>query len=157
MLNANYFILHSPFQEEAYTLFFTNQNWYLFLRLHAILCERLLKIYERAQAIAAEEAIFNRTRSECTATALKLKPKSDIKIEDYYPVFLDMLKNVLDGNMDAGNYEDTLREMYGIHAYIAFTLDRVSIYFLLTHNKRKGTNGSFFLYFHFPSRSCRTQ
>ena len=121
-----------PLQEEAYTLFFTNQNWYLFLRLHAILCERLLKIYERSQIIAAEEAIYKSSRSESTATALKLKPKSDIKIEDYYPTFLDMLKNVLDGNMDASNYEDTLREMFGIHAYIAFTLDRVRIFGNLT-------------------------
>jgi paired amphipathic helix protein Sin3a len=46
-------------------------------------------------------------------------------VEDYYPAFLDMVKNVLDGNMDSNAYEDTLREMFGIHAYIAFTLDKV--------------------------------
>ena len=37
-----------------------------------------------------------------------------------------MVKNLLDGNMDAVAYEDTLREMFGIHAYISFTLDKVS-------------------------------
>jgi paired amphipathic helix protein Sin3a len=36
-----------------------------------------------------------------------------------------MVKNVLDGNMDTNAYEDTLREMFGIHAYVAFTLDKV--------------------------------
>ena len=36
-----------------------------------------------------------------------------------------MVKNLLDGNMDAQAYEDTLREMFGIHAYISFTLDKV--------------------------------
>jgi hypothetical protein len=36
-----------------------------------------------------------------------------------------MVKNLLDGNMDAQTYEDTLREMFGIHAYISFTLDKV--------------------------------
>ncbi len=36
-----------------------------------------------------------------------------------------MVKNVLDGNMDAQSYEDTLREMFGIHAYVSFTLDKV--------------------------------
>lgn len=52
----------------------------------------------------------------------------DVDVEDYYSAFLDMVKNVLDGNMDANAYEDTLREMFGIHAYLAFTLDKVVIY-----------------------------
>jgi len=39
-----------------------------------------------------------------------------------------MVKNVLDGNMESTAYEDTLREMFGIHAYIAFTLDKVVTY-----------------------------
>uniref|UniRef100_A0A182W9T0 Paired amphipathic helix protein Sin3a n=1 Tax=Anopheles minimus TaxID=112268 RepID=A0A182W9T0_9DIPT len=111
--------------EEAYTLFFTNNSWYLFLRLHAILCERLRTIYERAQIIAAEERAYESTRNNSTATALRLKTKSEIRIEDYYNTFLEMLKNLLDGNMESSSYEDTLREMFGIHAYIAFTLDRV--------------------------------
>lgn len=52
----------------------------------------------------------------------------EIEVEDYYPAFLDMVKNVLDGNMDSSTYEDSLREMFGIHAYIAFTLDKVVSY-----------------------------
>lgn len=112
-------------QEEAYTLFFANTNWYLFLRLHAILCERLRNMYERAQKLAAEEQSYRGNRRESTAVALRLKPMSEILVEDYYPTFLDMLKSVLDGNMDSNNYEDSLREMFGIHAYTAFTLDRV--------------------------------
>ena len=44
---------------------------------------------------------------------------------DYYPAFLDMVRQVLDGNMDGVAYEDTLREMFGIHAFPAFTLDKV--------------------------------
>ena len=50
----------------------------------------------------------------------------DIEPDEYYPAFLDMVKNVLDGNMDSQAYEDTLREMFGIHAYKSFTLDKVS-------------------------------
>ncbi|KAK7790679.1 hypothetical protein R5R35_008201 [Gryllus longicercus] len=114
--------------DETYTLFFGNNNWYLFLRLHQILCERLTRMYERAVQLAADEARYRRGRKESTAIALRLKPKSEIEVEDYYPAFLDMVKNVLDGNMDANAYEDTLREMFGIHAYIAFTLDKVVSY-----------------------------
>ncbi|XP_046593518.1 paired amphipathic helix protein Sin3b isoform X2 [Neodiprion lecontei] len=116
--------------EEAYTLFMGSNNWYLFLRLHQILCERLTKMYERAVALAEEESRYKQQRKESTAVALRLKPKNEIEIEDYYPAFLDMVKNVLDGNMESTAYEDTLREMFGIHAYIAFTLDKVVTYAL---------------------------
>ncbi|KAG5894786.1 hypothetical protein JTB14_005222 [Gonioctena quinquepunctata] len=122
--------LHAQTNEpdEAYTLFMANNNWYIFLRLHAILCERLAKIYERAVAMAADEVKFRSCRKESTAVALRLKPKPQIEVEDYYPAFLDMVKNLLDGNMEANTYEDTLREMFGIHAYVAFTLDKVVSY-----------------------------
>ncbi|XP_012225740.1 paired amphipathic helix protein Sin3a isoform X3 [Linepithema humile] len=114
--------------DEAYTLFMGSNNWYLFLRLHHILCERLTKMYDRAVTLAEEESKYKQQRKESTAVALRLKPKSEIEIEDYYPAFLDMVKNVLDGNMESTAYEDTLREMFGIHAYIAFTLDKVVTY-----------------------------
>lgn len=78
--------------------------------------------------LAEEETKYKQQRKESTAIALRLKPKTDVEIEDYYPAFLDMVKNLLDGNMDFNTYEDTLREMFGIHAYIAFTLDKVVSY-----------------------------
>ncbi|XP_064551737.1 uncharacterized protein Sin3A isoform X2 [Drosophila montana] len=112
-------------EDESYSLFFANNNWYLFLRLHAILCDRLHVMYERARLLAIEEERCRVNRRESTATALRLKPKPDVQVEDYYPTFLDMLKNVLDGNMDSNTFEDTMREMFGIYAYISFTLDKV--------------------------------
>ena len=36
-----------------------------------------------------------------------------------------MIKNLLDGNMESNAYEDALRDMFGIHAYIAFTMDKI--------------------------------
>lgn len=36
-----------------------------------------------------------------------------------------MVRNLLDGNMEASQYEDSLREMFTIHAYIAFTMDKL--------------------------------
>ncbi|XP_054279983.1 paired amphipathic helix protein Sin3b isoform X2 [Macrosteles quadrilineatus] len=122
----------SSHPDEAYTLFFGNGNWYLFFRLHQILCDRLTHIYEQANILIQEEGKFKELRSDAAAQSLRLKPKceflAEVEVEDYYSVFLDMVKNVLDGNMDANTYEDTLREMFGIHAYLAFTLDKVVIY-----------------------------
>lgn len=111
--------------DERYTLFFADNHWYLFLRLHQILCDRLSKMYERANIIMKQELSSKEARKESAAISLRLKPKPEIEVEDYYPATLDMVKNVLDGNMDSTTYEDTLREMFGIHAYIAFTLDKV--------------------------------
>ena len=36
-----------------------------------------------------------------------------------------MVKSLLDGNLEPTQYEDQLREMYGIHAYIVFTMDKL--------------------------------
>lgn len=48
-----------------------------------------------------------------------------MELEEYYPAFLDMVRSLLDGNLDSAQYEDTLREMFTIHAYIGFTIDKV--------------------------------
>lgn len=87
-------------------------------------------MYEKTQMLAAEEEKFKTNRKESVAVALRLKPQNEFDIPEYYPAFLDMLKSLLDGNMDSTTYEDKLRDMYGIHAYIAFTLDRVSLVYL---------------------------
>ena len=31
----------------------------------------------------------------------------------------------LTGNIDSSTYEDTCREMFGVHAYVVFTIDRL--------------------------------
>lgn len=49
----------------------------------------------------------------------------DVDVEDYYSVFLEMVRNLLDGNMEPSQYEDSLREMFTIHAYMAFTMDKL--------------------------------
>lgn len=52
-------------------------------------------------------------------------PAVDIEVDEYYSAFLEMVRNLLDGNMEASQYEDSLREMFTIHAYIAFTMDKL--------------------------------
>ncbi|XP_071141100.1 paired amphipathic helix protein Sin3a-like isoform X1 [Mytilus edulis] len=111
--------------DDVYTLLHINNNWYLFFRLHHILCDRLYKIYSYSNRIAAEEALCRKDRKESTAIALRLKAPSEVEPDEYYSYFLEMVKSLLDGNMEPTQYEDQLREMYGIHAYIAFTMDKL--------------------------------
>ncbi|XP_043350547.1 paired amphipathic helix protein Sin3a isoform X5 [Dermochelys coriacea] len=121
--------------DEVYNLFYVNNNWYIFMRLHQILCLRLLRICTQAERQIEEENRerewerevlgIKRDKSDSPAIQLRLKEPMDIDVEDYYPAFLDMVRNLLDGNMDSSQYEDSLREMFTIHAYIAFTMDKL--------------------------------
>ncbi len=112
-------------QEDIYRLFYVDEHWYLFIRYHQILCERLYKIYKHSQTVAEQESLDLRAREQSVADALKLRNKPEVPVDEYYSTFLEIVKNLLDGNMDSIQYEDTLREMFGINAYITFTLDKV--------------------------------
>lgn len=120
----------------VYNLFFVNNNWYFFLRLHQTLCSRLLRVYRQAErqllehrAEQSRERLLlaeGRREKACDlAMELRLKQPSEVELEEYYPAFLDMVRSLLDGNLDSTQYEDTLREMFTIHAYIGFTIDKV--------------------------------
>ncbi|XP_059512411.1 paired amphipathic helix protein Sin3a isoform X5 [Myotis daubentonii] len=139
--------------DEVYNLFYVNNNWYIFMRLHQILCLRLLRICSQAERQIEEENRerewerevlgIKRDKSDSPAIQLRLKEPSecldcwftedvftedvrvDVDVEDYYPAFLDMVRSLLDGNIDSSQYEDSLREMFTIHAYIAFTMDKL--------------------------------
>lgn len=76
---------------DLYSLMFGNNNWYLFFRLHNILCERLTKMYERAQIIAVEEEKEKSNRKESTAIALRLKPRS--KCINIFPSIREIFEN----------------------------------------------------------------
>uniref|UniRef100_A0A672JF80 Paired amphipathic helix protein Sin3a n=1 Tax=Salarias fasciatus TaxID=181472 RepID=A0A672JF80_SALFA len=121
--------------DEAYNMFFVNNYWYIFLRLHHILCSRLLRIYGQAEKQIEEDARerewerevlgLKREKNENPAIQLKMKEPMDVDVDDYYSVFLEMVRNLLDGNMEPAQYEDSLREMFTIHAYVAFTMDKL--------------------------------
>ncbi|XP_053721872.1 paired amphipathic helix protein Sin3a-like [Synchiropus splendidus] len=121
--------------DDAYNLFLVNNNWYIFFRLHHILCSRLLRIYGQAEKQIVEDSQekewerevlgIKKEKTDNPAIQLKLKEPMDVEVEDYYSVFLEMVRNLLDGNMEPAQYEDSLREMFTIHAYIAFTMDKL--------------------------------
>lgn len=41
--------------DDAYNLFYVNNNWYIFLRLHQTLCSRLLRLYSQAERQIEDE------------------------------------------------------------------------------------------------------
>ncbi|CAG0915393.1 unnamed protein product [Notodromas monacha] len=114
---------------DEYRLFMCNNYWYLFLRLHHMLCERLKYVYREASK-RAEEAEAERIRghkNEPAAEMLGMRPKREIDVEDYYVAFLDMVKSLLDGTMETNAFEETLREMFSTRAYLVFTIDKIVV------------------------------
>ena len=61
---------------ESYTHIMCNNNWYIFFRLHHILCTRLSKIYNQALLTGNEEISDKSKRKDAIALSLRLKPKS---------------------------------------------------------------------------------
>ena len=110
---------------ESYSLLMANNHWYLFLRLHQILCDRLGQMYNHAIVSAAEVSEEVSARSESIVTAFRLKPKKILPPSNYYQAFKDMVMNVLDKKMDCITYETKLKEMFGFNAFNAFTLVKV--------------------------------
>ncbi|UJR37933.1 hypothetical protein I4U23_030619 [Adineta vaga] len=112
--------------DDMFHLFFVNDNYYYFFRLHQLLCERLLKMFQQSLRLIEQENSSQRNRQTSSIpSTLRLSNRPNIPVEEYYSVFLDMIRNLLDGSMDSISYEDSLREMFGIHAYIAFTTDKI--------------------------------
>jgi paired amphipathic helix protein Sin3a len=111
--------------DDMFHLFIVNDNYYYFFRLHQLLCERLLKMFQQSLRLIEQESSSQRNRPTSAASVLRLSNRLNIPVDEYYSVFLDMVRNLLDGNMDSSSYEDSLREMFGIHAYIAFTMDKI--------------------------------
>lgn len=62
--------------EDSYQMFYIDDKWYCFFRLHHILCQRLGSIYHRSKVLISEEEKERRDRKESTAIALRLKPRS---------------------------------------------------------------------------------
>lgn len=111
--------------DDSYSLLFGNNNWYLLMRLHYILCDRLAYFYNHAQTAIEAEREKPKTDSVETAYALCLKPSRIVEPDRYYETFLDMVRNYLDGHIETATYEEQLRDMFGIHAYIGFTMDKL--------------------------------
>ena len=85
--------------DEVYNLFYVNNNWYIFMRLHQILCLRLLRICSQAERQIEEENRerewerevlgIKRDKSDSPAIQLRLKEPSECQncwfTEDLFP------------------------------------------------------------------------
>lgn len=75
--------------DDPYNLFYVNNNWYIFFRLHHTLCSRLLRLYVQAERLLEDDLRerewerevlgLKRDKNENTAVQLRLKEPSELK------------------------------------------------------------------------------
>ncbi|KAK1410142.1 hypothetical protein QVD17_36676 [Tagetes erecta] len=89
-------------------IFYGNESFYVLLRLHQVLYDRLLS------------AKINSTTAETKWRAAK-----DNSPPDLYSRFVSALYNLLDGSADNAKFEDDCRAILGNQSYVLFTLDKL--------------------------------
>ncbi|XP_076902089.1 paired amphipathic helix protein Sin3-like 4 isoform X2 [Bidens hawaiensis] len=87
-------------------VFYGNDDFYVFFRLHQILYSRLEE--------AKEKSLVERWRGS-----------NDTTPNDSYARFLDLLYSFLDGAIDSAKYEDECRAVLGTWSFPVFTLDKL--------------------------------
>ncbi|KAJ2846753.1 hypothetical protein GGI22_006163, partial [Coemansia erecta] len=109
--------------------FYTNSNYYVFLRLFQILYERFNRLRELGPEYQNKVIMMHQAQS--AATKLGLWPQLDvlkqydIEQTDYYTIFLELVDQFLQGQLETNAFEEAMRVMYGIHAYKILTVDKV--------------------------------
>ncbi|KAI8888550.1 hypothetical protein K501DRAFT_291658 [Backusella circina FSU 941] len=106
--------------------FFSNPHFYCLFRLYQTLYERLLKMKRISQDINRDPSlgkVFNRTALELDLYTNKFE---DVDLSNgYYNAMLDIIDRFFEGEIDISTFEESIRYIYGIDAYIMFTIDRV--------------------------------
>ncbi|EPQ28644.1 uncharacterized protein PFL1_03947 [Pseudozyma flocculosa PF-1] len=130
--------------------FFCNTTYFVFVRLLQLLYSRLYKMKALGAEMAAKEPVRHKINPiavelglqdgasgpaavvGATANASSLGPVAPTNEEAgltlhpsrYYDTLLDMCEKLFDGDIDQATFEESARYMYGIDAYVVFTLDK---------------------------------
>lgn len=99
---------------EIYTLMYTSSDWYLFIRLHHKLYERLLHIRTSCQQIQQQGTIHS-----------DLITPHGMKATNPYEYVLLMTECLVEGIIDNSAFEDQLRVVFESSACSMFALDRL--------------------------------
>uniref|UniRef100_A0A251KUQ5 Histone deacetylase interacting domain-containing protein n=1 Tax=Manihot esculenta TaxID=3983 RepID=A0A251KUQ5_MANES len=95
-------------KEKCSRVFYGNDSFYVLLRLHQTLYERILS------------AKINSSSAE-----RKWRASNDTSPTDLYARFMGALYNLLDGSSDNTKFEDDCRAIIGTQSYVLFTLDKL--------------------------------
>ncbi|CEP19155.1 hypothetical protein [Parasitella parasitica] len=109
-------------QKRIYS-FFCNSQYYCLFRLYLVIYERLHKMKSISNANDAGPG----KKLNQTAVDLDLVPNrfEDIDLsQGFYQTLMDMIDNYFEGEIDQATFEENVRYVFGIDAYVIFTIDK---------------------------------
>ncbi|TPX67159.1 hypothetical protein CcCBS67573_g07586 [Chytriomyces confervae] len=120
--------VRAPIKRE-YFPFFCNSSLYVMFRLFEILCARLAKLKELSDEYQTSPPSFMSVINP-TAVNLGLQQPDAVenqtpKSKDRYAGLMRAVHELLESKIDAIEYEDRLRGLFGTTAYLGYTLDKV--------------------------------
>lgn len=107
-------------------VFYANRHWFVYLKLHQIVYERLLEIKNMSDGIAKKHAARAASgKGPSAAITLSLRTPLEFAQDGYFDAFLSTTEKFVNGDIDAAIFEETTREMFNTTAYKVFTIDRL--------------------------------
>ncbi|KAI8645248.1 hypothetical protein BD408DRAFT_412043 [Parasitella parasitica] len=109
-------------QKRIYS-FFCNSQYYCLFRLYLVIYERLHKM----KSISSENDAGPGKKLNQTAVDLDLVSSrfEDIDLSNgFYRALMDMVDSYFEGEIDQATFEENVRYVYGIDAYVIFTIDK---------------------------------
>ncbi|KAK9837425.1 hypothetical protein WJX81_001540 [Elliptochloris bilobata] len=102
-------------------VFYGNDQFYLFFRLHAHLYDRLRRGVECAAGKGRPGWRAADADGDLGATLGGLTPEA----REVHVRFMRLVFELIDGSLDPGQYEDAVRALLGTNSYVLFTLDKL--------------------------------
>ncbi|KAK9763347.1 hypothetical protein K7432_010059 [Basidiobolus ranarum] len=108
--------------------FYGSNVFYVFFRLYQLLYSRVESIKTKASQVPRK---VPHTETKSVAGSLLLRHKVDVLGDmdytnaDYYQEFLNLVDRLFEGEIDQQGYEEGMRYLFGIHAYVVFTIDKL--------------------------------
>ncbi|KAJ1946409.1 hypothetical protein EC988_005554 [Linderina pennispora] len=109
--------------------FYTNSNYYVFLRLFQILYDRFNVLREIGPECQKKAQYEQQMASAASKLGMRPQPSAlkafDLQTTDYYTVFLDLVDQYLQGQLETNQFDEAMRVMYNTSAYRILTVDKV--------------------------------
>ncbi|OBZ86626.1 Paired amphipathic helix protein Sin3b [Choanephora cucurbitarum] len=106
--------------------FFCHTNYYCLVRLYHVLFERLYRLKSLSDQIKANPSLGKRCNTTAKELDLITTRFDDIDLSNgYYEAAIEIMDRFFKGEYDQNTFEENLRYVFGIDAYIVFTVDKV--------------------------------
>ncbi|KAJ3025811.1 UNVERIFIED_CONTAM: Transcriptional regulatory protein sin3 [Siphonaria sp. JEL0065] len=118
-----------PVQKREYYPFFANTTFYVFFRLYEILCVRLRKMKELSDHFQKDPPHHTSILNPIAVNLGLQSPDSletvQPKGKDRYTDFIRAVHDLFDSKIEATEFEDRLRGLFGTSAYLSYTIDKL--------------------------------